>query len=207
MNRKIFLNTIILIKLIIIAPKRLFISIKDGEYVKETFLVFTLAAIITFLKSYVTKQPTFSASYYTCEFLNRTIELLNNAHVSWFISYLSYFIFLFIVFLFCRIFNKSIKYKNVVLSLMVISAIGVTAQILFFLFSFILSENILFICGYLIFIWVICLSIIAIKVTQSLSLSRAIICFLIPALPFSLFIVFVSIAPYLAWLLNSGVGS
>lgn len=202
MNKKIIFNTVNLIINIIIAPKRLFMSIKDGKYVEETYLIFTLAAIITFIKSFMIKQPTFSASYYNYELLNRTIELLHNAHVSWFISYLSYFVFLFIVFLFCRIFDKRVLYKNVVLSLMVISAIGVTAQITFFLLSFILQEHVLFICGYLVFLWVICLSIIAINVTQTLSLARSIVCFIVPAVPFSLFIVFVSIAPYLAWLLG-----
>jgi hypothetical protein len=200
MNNKILSNTILLFKNIILKPKHLFINIKSDEFIKEIDIIFIFSAVVTLIKSFMVQHETFTYSFYKSEFLNWAIEFLNNAQVSLFVIYLSYFIVLYIIFIFCRLFKNNIKYKNLALSFMAISAIGILMQIIFLIFSIFISEYILDICFKLILVWIVYLSIMAVKLSQDLTLLQAVICFMVPALPFTLFINVLSIAPYLAWL-------
>lgn len=183
---------------IIILPNSVFENIRNDKLFKEVYTIFCIGALITFLKTFMIKQKTIT--FFNYEKLNVIISWLSIPQIYWFMSYLSYFIFILCLFTICKFFNKQATLKTLVVSLMSISGIGVVLQVLFYILKFIMPKNFILISTYLVYFWVIILSISAIKTTQDISFPKAIICFLLASLPFVFLALFVSISPYLAWL-------
>jgi hypothetical protein len=191
-------NITYLTKESILYPNRLFADVNRGKLLKEISLVFCFGAIITFIKSFF--QEGQIVNFFEDNRINNILGILSIPQVLWIISYVSYFIFIFIMLMICRLFNKKTEPKRLALAIMSLSAIGVVMQILFFAFKFILPQEYLIMGSNIIYLWVIILTVFAIKATQKLPFIKSIICFLIPALPF-IFLVYLSgMAPYLMWL-------
>ena len=173
-------------------------DIKKGKLMNETLLVFCLGALITFIKSFF--QEGQLVNFFEDDRINNILGMLSIPQVLWIISYASYFIFIFVMLIICRLFNKKIESKHLALAIMSLSGLGVVMQILFYAFKFILPQEYLIIGSNLIYLWVVILSIWAIKATQNLSFFKSIICFVIPALPFIFWVYLAGMAPYLMWL-------
>lgn len=194
-------QTIIIIQLlkdIVIRPISVFEKISNGSLSREVYITFGLGAFITFSKTFALKQ--LEINFFTNYHLNQILSFLSNPQIRWGLVYIFYFLFLFLIFSLCKYFFKQAKWKTLLLSLMSISGIGVISQILFFLFSFIFPNNLSTILSYLIFLWVAFLSVLAIKYSQNIPLTKSIILFIISALPIIFIIRLVGISPYLAWI-------
>lgn len=198
MMPQFFINTTNILKDIIIAPNKLFNALRSNRYVKEIHFLFALSAVITFSKTFLLKRQT--VTFFPNDSINRALSLLNIPQVRWIILYLGYFIFVFGVFWICKFFNRKANLRILVLSLMSISGLGVVLQILLYSVSSVFAEGFLDIVSYLSYFWVILLSLFAIKISQAISLWKATVCFFVPALPFIILVLLLSMAPYLAWL-------
>jgi hypothetical protein len=83
---------------------------------------------------------------------------------------------------------------------MSISGIGIIARIFMLIVGPILPTVILSVFRYLFLLWVVALSLWAIKDIQGISLSKAAFCYFVGALPFLFFGGKPVLAPYLAYL-------
>jgi hypothetical protein len=198
MVKEILLNTIYLTKNIIMYPNRAFVNIRERNFLNEVLLVFLFGALITLIKSFSQKGKI--VNFFEYHQVNEFLTVLSIPQVLWITSYASYFIFIFIMLLVCRVFKRQIESKHLVLSIMSLSGVGVVIQILFYAFKFVFPQEYLIIGSNIIFLWVVILSIWAIKATQNFSVFKSIICFLIPALPFIFLVYLAGMAPYLMWL-------
>jgi len=197
MYGNIVVNTAILIRDSILFPRRLFEDISKGRFIKELFIAFSLGALITFSKSFFITRKTFTFEFFNSEVLNKVIVWFNNSQVSWLGAYVCYFIFIFFVFVMCSFFNKQVRFKQVAISLMSLSGFGVAMQIVFYVLKFAASKNLLLVGSYIVYIWLLFLSVLALRTMQNMSFLKAATCFLIPAMPFVFVTSFVGIAPYL----------
>jgi hypothetical protein len=200
MENGILSNIVYLIKETMLSPRRLFENIRDGKFTREIYISFFCGALLTFVKSLLINRKSFASTFFTNDVLNSLVVLLNNPQVYWFVGYVGYFIFILLVLAMCKLFNKQAVLKPVALAIMSLGGLGVTMQILFYVLKFTPLHNLILFVGYLVFLWVVFLSITAIKTTQNMSYPKAIICFLIPALPAIFMAALTGIAPYLAWL-------
>lgn len=198
MKRKTLQNIVYLAQGVILYPGGVFVDIKKGKLMNETLLVFCFGALITFIKSFF--QEGQLVNFFEDNRINNILGILSIPQVLWIISYVSYFIFISVMLIICRLFYKKIESKNLILSIMSLSVIGVVMQILFYAFKFIVPQEYLIIGSNLIYLWVVILSIWAIKATQNFSFFKSTICFVIPALPFIFWVYLAGMAPYLMWL-------
>jgi len=187
-----------LLKDIVIRPRSLFEQISNGTISKEVYFIFGLGAIITFSKTFALKQH--EINIFNNYQINQLLSFLSHPQIKWILLYIFYFLFLYLIFRLCNLFFKQAKWKTLLLSLMSISGIGVVSQILFFLFSLIFPNSLNVFLSYIIFLWVAILSVLAIKDSQNLPLTKSIILFVISALPIIFIIRLVGISPYLAWI-------
>lgn len=83
---------------------------------------------------------------------------------------------------------------------MSISGIGIIMQLLMIVFLSIFPYSLIKTIIFVIYFWVIILSILAIKITQNISLIKAVVCLVVSAIPFFMIALPLVISPYLAWL-------
>jgi hypothetical protein len=84
--------------------------------------------------------------------------------------------------------------------MMSLSGVGIFARIFMSIIDLIFPKTILLGCQYLFLVWVVAISLWAIKESQGVSLSKAAFCFFAGVLPFFIFGGFSMLAPYLAFL-------
>lgn len=187
-----------LMKDMIFQPSNIFNKIKQGYMLEETLTIFCLGALITFLKSFNFKSQVIN--FYASAWKNKFFSFLSNPQLSWLLFYVIYFIFLLSLFIVCRYFNRRTNLKTLVIALMSISSIGILGQALFFVSKSIFSTSFLLWGSYVIYFWVLYLSLQAIKITQDVSYFKALISFSLPAIVLGAFIGFSTMSPYLIWL-------
>jgi len=184
----------------VFTPRRL-LRISGSTYSDgDVLTVFCLGAMITFAKSFLVTRKTFSPLLFENDVVNKLLNVLSIPQITWLITYWTYFLFLFLVFTMCRVFNRQAQFRQVAISLMRLSAFGITMQILFWVLSWIVSVDILVVGSFVVYAWTTLFSVIMIRNTQRLSLSKAVLCFLLPALPIIFFASFAAVAPYLSFL-------
>lgn len=193
-------TTATLIRYAVFSPRSLFEHLKRGGLTKETLIVFVVSAIITFTKTIFVVRNKYHFTFFYNNVFNRVVVWLNNPLVHWATVYIGYFVFILLVFVACRFFNKKVRFNKIALSLMSISGFGVVMHVVFYLLRLACSKEVVQLCVYVVYVWVVVLSIWGIKSTQDLPLSRSLICVLFPAMPFVFAVSLVGITPYLAWL-------
>ena len=198
-NRKnILLSSGYVTRDIFLQPGDVFRKVRNGELQKEIFILFSIAALIPLLKTFYLKRQ--FLNFFPDERLNQLLSTLSIPQVKWFVTYLAYFIMICFIFCICRLLGKSEKIKLLMLALMSISGVGIVAQIVFYPLQFVLPTKVMFIGSYCVYLWVFALSVKAIQVTQDLSLSKAVVSLLPPAIVFAVICGMAAVSPYLAWL-------
>jgi len=193
-------SVLYLVRGIIFSPNKVFKQVAKGGDTKEIFFIFTMGAILTFAKSFLVEQGALASTFFVEEKIIKLLAFVSIPQVIWIIGYGGYFLFIFCILALCKLFGAKAQGKSLVFSLMSISGLGVVIQILFYGFQFFIPKELLSICTYLVFFWVILLSLSAIKSTQAISLPKSLLCFFIPAVFFIPFTVGLPVvAPYLAW--------
>lgn len=185
----------ILMKAIVISPGELFKNSKEKE--RDIVLLFVISFVVVFLKSFF--KGRFATNFFENQTLNEVFSFLAIPQVTVVITYLSFFVFVFLLFLIVKFFSKEASFKPLLFSLMSISGIGILAHLIatpliFFAKSFIMP------IGYVFYLWVIVLTVLSIKNSQSLTLVKAVHSVLIAVLPFLLFGWLPIISPYLVYL-------
>jgi len=186
------------VKNIIFTPRKAFNDIKNGKYDIGVYFFFALGAAITFSKAVFTGHVVYQGPE---PFVNKTIILLVRylriLEVAWVVRHLTYFLFLLCVVLLCKMFTRRFDTKPLMLSFMSLSAIGVIMQFIFYVLKHLVPSEIILVLFWVTYLWVVVLSLLAIKETQNISNIKALICFFAPALIFIPIAGPTLIAPYL----------
>jgi hypothetical protein len=188
-----------LAKFIIIKPKNVFLGIKEGKYSLCIILSFLLCSIMTFYKSYFLKGN--DINFYVSEKTNSFFSLMSNPQIKWFMMHIYYFLFILIIITLLKIFNKKVHTKKLILAIMSISVIGLIVQIISIILLTInidIGTESIF---YLLFMWIILLSISAVKYIEKITIYKSFLFFIIPALFFTFTFGLPSICPYLTWII------
>lgn len=197
-DQNIWLSSVCLVKGVILQPANVFKKAKDGEIQKEVLIVFGIAALITLLKSFSARRQ--FLNFFADERLNQLLSILSIPQIKWFITYLIYFVMICFVFGICRLFGRATNLKTLTLAFMSISGVGIVSQLFFYTVHFVVPKSVSFVGSYCVYFWVIGLSIKAIQVTQSFSLTKSLVSFLPPAIVFAILCEMTVVSPYLAWL-------
>lgn len=191
-------NILYFLTILIINPKKLFNIIISGEFTYEIYFIFSLSALITLLKAFFIK--THKINYYSNENLNAIFSFLSLPQLMWILAYISFFMFLYLIIFANKLIYKKAQKRSLFVSIMSISGLGLIAQIFYIVLNIFLPSNILISLSYIIIIWIVLYTVLAIKYSQNIPTVISILLFFFAALlPFFLS-GFAGIAPYLLWL-------
>lgn len=185
-----------LLKAIVLSPGEIFTNSREKS--KEIVSLFTISFIIVLLKSFF-KARHEASNFFETQILNEIIYFLSIPQIAAIAIYLFFFIFSLLLFLVIRIFSKDASLKSLMLSLMSISGVGIFAHIATMPLMF-FAKSLINPIGYIFYLWVIVLTLWAIKNSQNLPLVKVIPSFLVVAFPFLLFGWLPVISPYLVFL-------
>ena len=183
---------------VIVHPVTVFKEIRQGKYLTETLILFVLGVLITFLKSFLARGR--AMSFFADEHLNQFFSILSLPQIQWLLIHVMYFVFLLGILGLCRLFNRVGSTRSLVFAFMAISAVGVVGQVLFSAIQFVVPQDWLVWGEKFLYLYVISLSLQAIRVTQDLSFPQAFVSFFSPAVVLVALMGLTTIAPYLAWL-------
>jgi len=192
------METIRLIIEVVLRPTRAFENIRNGKSAREVYIVFCIGAILTFLKSFLMKKHTMT--FFEDNRINAIFTLLSIPQLQWGIMYVSYFVFIGVIFFISNKLNKQAKFKNSTLVLMSISSIGCIAQPVFYIVLFVLPREVVHFANLMVCLWALFLSLLAVKTIQDVSFLRAAAWLFIVAVPLIFLFRFPGVLPYLAWL-------
>ena len=180
------------------SPSDIFIDATRRK--KEIFLLFIINFFIVLIKS-LFKQKYSDTNFFDNQILNIFFSFLAIPQFSVIITYILFFFFVWILFMILKLFSKQVLFMPLLCSLMSISAIGVVAHLTIIPVSLILSEkSSLLLLNYFFYLWAIILTVWSIKKSQSQTLPKATLIFLMAAFPFVLFGWLSIISPYLMYL-------
>jgi hypothetical protein len=195
------ISTAQLLKNVVVAPNPVFGKIRDGWLVQEVVAVFTFALLITLLKAWFksSNSPP-AANFFVSESLNQALSFLAHPLLGVIFFCLAYCAFLLGVSAMCRTLERHVSIKSLTISLMAISAVGVIMHLAFYPLSLLLPTSLLLLGEYLVYVWILVLSILAIKTVQHFSAWKAIVSFLVPFFFVVLSAGHLSVAPYIGYL-------
>jgi len=183
---------------VLLNPTKFFQNINKCDYNLSAYSLFLTSCVITLFKSFSKKS--YKNNYFTNQDINEIISLFNIPQIRWLIVLLSYVLFIFLIGKLCKFFLKKYNKQKLILSLLSISSVGILLHILFFIFHYFLSQQSIYMLRHIAFIWIICLSIIAIKNSQNASYMKSIMIFILSGLPPIFIIGLPGLAPYSLWL-------
>lgn len=189
---KLFI-TLELLKNIIINPSKIFKKISDYDLI--IYLFFCLSCIITLCKSFYIERNLFN--FFDNEILNCILSFFNIPQVGWFIALLSFFLFIYLIGVLSNLFLKRYNKKELILCLLSISSIGIMMHVIFIVLHYFISNQTLILFRKVSFVWIIFLSIIAIKNSQKTSYMKSFFIFIISGLLPIIITGFAGFAPYL----------
>jgi len=195
---KKILSVVNLLRDIIVSPIKVFERINKDQLSFEVYIIFLLGALVTFLRTLRLEGQ--SIHFFETERINKVLSFLAVPQIKWGFTYITFFLFILILYLFSKIFLKRIRPKPLFLCLMSISGVGLIMQALFFVFHYIFSQNVNFFLTYIAFAWVVILSLLAIKCSQEISIGKSLFLFVIAGLPTIFIAGLTGISPYLAWM-------
>ena len=194
------INIITLIIRLIVNPVKLFETIDNNRYKLEIYILYFIAALQTFIKSFNINSST-QLNFFSSNILNTIFTFLGLPQIRWLLSYILFCIFIYLTSL---LFNKICPKKksiNLYSYFMVVSGIGVVMHPLFILFRYIFPPIFNSILVFSIFIWVMMLYSKAINYLYNASLIYSFIFLTILSVPFFMICGPPSIAPFLSWLM------
>ncbi len=195
---KIVRNSLIIVKDLIISPRKAFCTAVSKKFKKEIFLLFLLGTIFPIYKAF--NRKSYAVNFWEDDRINHFFTLLGTPRITLIVAYLSFFIFLFLLVIFCKFFFKNKSQKDLIFYMLSINGIGVFLQIIFYYLDLILSYQLVFVFSYIVFIWVLLLSVLAIKVGQNTNFLKAMAIYLISALPVYIIAGLPGLLPSLIWI-------
>jgi hypothetical protein len=190
----------LLIKDVVLSPRRMFSHEISYEPIKGIVILFLTGLLITLLKTFAPAKKVSAVTFFGSSALNSVFSSLSNPQIVWLVVYAAYFIFILLILLMCKLLNGRVEAKSLVLSLISVSAIGVLLQVICYALKYIVPFNVIVVCGYAAYLWIAFVSVLAIKASQKMSAIKAVVCFILPAIPVTIFAGLPAISPYLAWL-------
>jgi hypothetical protein len=190
----------LLIKDVVLSPRRVFSHEISYEPTRGVVILFLTGLLITLLKTFAPAKKVFAVTFFKSSTLNSAFSSLNNPQIIWLVLYAAYFMFILLTLLMCKLLNGRVQARSLVLSLISVCAIGVLLQVICYVLKFIVPLNVIVLCGYAAYIWIAFVSMMAIKASQKMSALKAAVCFILPAIPVTIFAGLPAISPYLAWL-------
>jgi len=187
----------------IASPSTLFLKIKSGRLRHPVLVIFGMAAAVSLLKAFMwgSALSGLHQNFFPDSFLNTVLSLLGNPVFAWLFSYLMYFALLLCVYFICTsVFASTLEIGNLFVAVMALSGLGVIMQVVACISSFLLSPAILLIVGYVLYVWILCLTVKAVEVLSSLSMLKAAVSVLAPFIVLFAIGGMVILAPYLSWL-------
>lgn len=198
MLNKIIVTSLEIFGKIIFKPAGLFKNIGSGEYNFSIYVLFFVSAVITFFKSFsMTKQ---NINFFSNSTINEIMSFFSIPQIKWCLTFLSFILFVFLIRGFCRLLLKECNNKNLILCFLSISSVGILLQILFYALNFFLSQQFVYTFSYVAFIWIVSLSVIAIRNSQDASYKKSIMIYILSSLPVIFIIGLTGLAPFLLWI-------
>jgi len=191
------MKLLLLIIGIISTPKKMFNNVQNGKFASESYVMFAICMTFIVLKSFA--MPNHSNTFYHDKLIDRIVYIFNIPQVEIFISLLLYFLFIMCVFYLCKIFRINLDFKPFFVSMLSISSIGIVAQLLFTVLKLVVHSNILHIGFYLVWLWCVILSVLAVQRAGNSFYFLTTLSFITPAFFFVYFFGLTVIFPYLAW--------
>jgi hypothetical protein len=191
-----------LVKGVAFLPRSTLNHIKKGDIAKgNVYFIFVVTMIVTLAKApFITWNRSFNV--FSNQPLNEIIIFLNNPFAMWAREYLLYFCILFLFVKSCKLFTKGQECQEMPCMIIAVSGIGIVAQLLFFLLSYLLTKESLRHLGLIVYLWNFVLIFFAVKISSSLSYAKAFIIVLVPLgiLAISPFGIWSFMSPYLLFL-------
>jgi hypothetical protein len=187
-----------ILKGLIIAPNKMFLSLNSLSLKGEVLFLFIIGALLTFLKSF--NDKVLPINFWADNRANQILSFFSIPQVKWFIAYMCFFLFLLLLKIFCRIILKKCNRRDLFYFFMAISGAGIMLQLLFWFLASILPKEINYLLSYFAFLWIFFLSLIAIVKSQNTTFPKAIIIYLISALPVVIITGLPGVSPFLMWL-------
>lgn len=198
MIKKIIISSFDLVKSILLNPTRAFKNRNKDENDYSVYILFLISCLITFSKSFSKKK--YNYNFFSNQDINEIFSFFNIPQIQWALALLSFILFIFLIGKFCNFFLKKYNKRDLILCLLSIGSAGILLHILFFIFHYFLSQQSIFILRHMAFIWIIYLSISAIKNSQNTSYMKSILIFILAGLPAVFIIGLPGFAPYSMWL-------
>jgi hypothetical protein len=203
MLNKIIVNSLGLFKSIMFNPARVFQNMGKGKYDLTVYFLFLVSGLITFFKSFSIKKH--NINFFLNESINEILSFFSIPQIKWLITFLSFILFVFLIRVFCQLLLKGCNKKELMVCFLSISSAGILLQILFYILQYFLSQKSVYVLSYIAFVWIVYLSIIAIKNSQNASYMKSVIIYIFSGLPVILIIGLTGLAPFLLWVVVSPV--
>lgn len=200
MLNKIITTSLDLFKGMIVNPAKTFQDMGKGEYDFSVYFMFLLSGLITFFKSFSINKN--NINFFSNEYINKILSFFSIPQIKWVITYLSFILFVFIIRGFCHFLLKRSNKKELIVCFLSISSAGILLQIIFFVCSYFLPQNFIYVLSYIAFVWIVYLSIIAIKNSQDTSYLKSFLIYIFSGLPAVLIVGLTGLAPFLLWLVR-----
>ena len=200
---KVAANSIAIMKDLVLNPVRVFRNINTETHKHEAYFLFSLSALITFYKSFSIKM--YKINYFPDEKINDILSLFNIPQVKWFMGFLSFFLFLLLIKFLCKLILKNCNQKYLFICYLSISGAAIILQFIFFVIQSFFSQKLVYALSYIAFFWIIFLSILAIKNSQSTSFSKATIIYFASAIPIILIMGLPGVSPFMMWIVKPPV--
>jgi hypothetical protein len=194
----LFADPVVLLRDILFRPSVAFRNISKGDYEYSVVGMFLLSILITLFKSFSKKG--YKSNFYSDQGINEILSFFNIPQIRWVVALISFSLFIFLIGFFCKFFLKKYNRKILIMSIMSISSAGIILHLAFLIFPILLSQNSIYMLRHFAFIWIICLSIVAIKNSQDATYIKSIIIFILSGLPAVFIIGLPGIAPYSLWI-------
>lgn len=200
MLNKIIITSLDLFKGMIVNPAKTFQNMGKGEHDFSVYFMFLLSGLITFFKSFCINKN--NINFFSNEYINKILSFFSIPQIKWVITYLSFILFVFIIRGFCHFLLKRSNKKELIVCFLSISSAGILLQIFFFVCHYFLPQNFIYVLSYIAFVWIVYLSIIAIKNSQDTSYLKSFLIYIFSGLPAVLIVGLTGLAPFLLWLVN-----
>jgi len=185
---------------IIISPSKAFQDIcKNGESYKKTiYFCFIVSSLIPLWKSFSKERAYFN--FFANETANAIISFYSIPQVQWLTTFVGFVLFIFTIAFLCRFFTNGNSKTELIHCVVSTSLIGILLQFIFILFQVVSFYKKIPMLWWISIIWIVVLTIIAIKNSQQITYLRATLIFLCASIPIILVIGVTGLAPFLLWL-------
>lgn len=198
MTNKLIVNSLELFKKIVINPAQLFKHLERSEYEYSVYFLFFVSGLIPFYNSFSMEKQ--NINFYSNSTINEIMSFLSTPQITLILTFLSFIFFIVLIWGFCRILLKGYNNRKLIVCFLSISSAGILLQILFYFLQLFVVHEVVYWLSYIGFIWIVSLSVIAVKNSQNTSYMKSIMIYIFSAIPVVLIIGLTGLAPFLLWI-------